>query len=258
MKTTTLSRIVACIFVVACSLTLSARKYADESLDYKVMYKWGLVHKQAGHATLSLRNRGNEYHTMLTAASEKWADRFYKVRDTLEGRIERATFRPRHYEKRSHEGGDHKHDVVVYDYNGNSVTGSCIRRAWDKKGKLKTDETRRLTAEGVTIDMLSSFYYMRDLPYETYQPGHKTVVNLFSGKRKEILTIKYLGRQNVEVGKKTYQCYHISFNFTEPGKKGKESSDPMEAWISTGDQRIPIKLSGKLKVGAVHCVYNPR
>ena len=36
----------------------SAMRFDDESLDYKVNYKWGLIHKQAGHATLSLRNEG--------------------------------------------------------------------------------------------------------------------------------------------------------------------------------------------------------
>lgn len=177
MKSLRTSLIIALLAAVA--PLVSARKYADESLNYKVMYKWGIVHKQAGHATLSLKTHGSEYHTMLTAASEKWADRFFKVRDTLEGRVHRDTFRPSMYEKRSHEGGEHKHDVVNYKYSGNNVTGSCHRRVWDKKGQLKTDEKRSLDAQGTTIDMLSSFYYMRDLPYESWNTGHTVSVNLF-------------------------------------------------------------------------------
>ena len=47
----------------------TAAEFSNESLDYKVMYKWGLVNKQAGHATLSVRRKGAYYITQLTAAS---------------------------------------------------------------------------------------------------------------------------------------------------------------------------------------------
>ena len=77
----------------------TAAEFSNESLDYKVMYKWGLVNKQAGHATLSVRRKGAYYITQLTAASERWADRFYKVRDTLKGSIEIREFKPQFYEK---------------------------------------------------------------------------------------------------------------------------------------------------------------
>jgi len=251
-------RFLTIAFAITLSITsASARKFADEAIDYRVMFKWGLVNKQAGHATLSLKNRGENYHTMLTAASEKWADRYYKVRDTLLGTIQRDTFRPILYEKRSHEGGDHKHDIVKYTYNDNTVTGSCSRKKWDKKGRLKTDDTRTLTAKGTTIDMLSSFYYMRDLPYETYKQGQKVSVNLFSGKRKEILTIKYLDKQEIKIDKDRYDCYHIAFTFTDPDNPKKKSSDDMEAWITADNRRIPVKLEGKLPVGKIHCLYVP-
>lgn len=229
--------------------------FTDESLDYKVMYKWGLVQKQAGHATLSLRVNGDNYNTSLTAASEKWADRFFKVRDTLTGVVRRADFRPLVYRKMSHEGGERKDDRVIYSYNGETVTGKCTRKAWDKKGALRTDQAQTFTAQGATIDMLSSFYWMRDLPYQKWQTGHTETINLFSGKRKEILTVKYLGKDTVKENKRTYDCYHISFSFTDPANPRTRTSDDMEAWISADNARIPIKLEGKLKVGKVQCFY---
>lgn len=53
-------------------------EFKNESINYKVMFKWGMVNKQAGHATLSIRNNGSQYITKLTAASESWADHFTK------------------------------------------------------------------------------------------------------------------------------------------------------------------------------------
>ena len=225
----------------------------DESLNYKVMYKWGLVNKQAGRATLTIRNSGPHANLKLTARSEKWADRFYKVRDTLIGKVTRAGFKPVFYEKIAREGNDHKHDRVDYSYVSAKVIGTCVRHKYDKKGNLTRNEKRELEAYGTTVDMLSSFYYMRSLPYAQWKSGHVTTLNIYSGKRKELLTIKYKGIETVKYDGKSYQCYHIQFSFTGEGKK--KTSDDMDAWLSTGATRIPIKLEGKLAVGKVQCFF---
>lgn len=230
--------------------------YPDETLNYKVMFKWGLINKKAGEASLSLRHNDTEYVSTLTARSMPWADRIFRVRDTLNGRMTRKDFLPLMYEKIAHEGDDHKHDLVTYSRKGSGagmeVTGYCSRKVF-KKGKLKVDERRELTATGTTVDMLTSFYFMRSLPFETWQPGHKESVNIFSGKRKETLTIIYEGKVDLEIDHKAYPCYHITFIFTSAG--GKKTSDDMDAWISADSARIPLRMEGKLPVGKVHCIY---
>lgn len=227
--------------------------FANESLNYRVMFKWGLVNKQAGHVTLSLQNHGSNYRTQLTAASERWADRFYRVRDTLNGVMTRGDLQPIFYEKIAREGSEHKHDIVKFSTQGATVTGKCIRKKFNKKGELTLDESRTLQARGTVVDMLTSFYYMRSLPFNQWKPGHVITVNIFSGKRKELLTIKYLGTEALKFNGKQYNTYHVKFTFT--GNDGKTSSDPMEAWLSTDSRRTPLRLEGKLKVGKVQCFY---
>lgn len=234
------------------SLNCLATTLADETISYKVKYKWGLIHKQAGHATLTLKNVGPEYRVQLTAASEPWADRFYQVRDTLNGIILRDGFRSTFYEKIAHEGGEDKHDTVSFSYNGNKVTGRCTRHVV-KKGVEQVNNSLTLEAEGTTVDMLSAYYYMRSLPYQDWKPGHTDEITIFSGKRKEKLTIKYHGIENADADKKSFSCYHITFIFTSDG--GKKTSDDMDAWITTDSRRIPVRLEGKLPVGKIHCVY---
>lgn len=232
-----------------------ASDFSNEKLHYKVMYKWGLIHKQAGTATLSLTNNGNKYDMLLTAASDPWADKFFMVRDTLIGSMYKSNMNPIVYKKMSHEGGDRKHDEVYYTISGNSVVGKCTRKKWDKKGKLTINEARTLTAEGKTLDMLSSFYFMRNLPYSTWKPGETVSINLFSGKRKEILTIKYKGVETIEIDGKSHRTYHITFRFYDPTKSKKETDAPMDAWLSTDSRCVPLKLEGQLTVGKVQCFY---
>lgn len=234
------------------SVSVCAMTFADESIDYKVKYKWGLINKQAGHATLTLKNTGDKYTVQLTAASEPWADRFYQVRDTLNGIMVRDGLRPLFYEKIAHEGGDDKHDTVTFGYDGDTVTGHCTRKVV-KKGKERVNQTQTLESEGTTVDMISAYYYMRGLPFENWQNGQSDTITIFSGKRKEMLTIRYHGKEAVKADKKTFDCYHITFIFTSDG--GRKTSDDMDAWITSDDRRIPVRLEGKLPVGKVHCVY---
>lgn len=228
-----------------------------ETVTYDVMYKWGLINKKAGSATIRTFPDASpkEFRALLTAASAPWADKFFLVRDTLKGSIDKTTFFPSYYEKISHEGGAFDHDILNYTRSGNTVTAQA--NMWRKR--KKETEIRRIddmthTAEGLTVDMLSAFYYMRQIPYADMQQGESVSLNVFSGKKKEILTIHYQGTEDVELDKKKYPAYHITFTFTTAG--GKTSSDNMDAWISTAPDRIPLLLEGKLPVGKVRALYS--
>lgn len=238
-----------CCFAVVFT-AMAKPSFANESLTYKVLYKWGLIHKQAGTATLSIHENGDKYIARLTARSQPWADKYYKVRDTLNGTMYKEGLKPIFYEKIAHEGSEDKHDIVRFSYSGQIVTGLCSRVV-KKKDKEPKTASMTLSASGTTVDMLSSFYLMRTLPFENWKDGHKYTCTIFSGKRKETLTITYHGTADVKVDNKSYHCFHITFTFTSNG--GKKTSDDMDAWISTDARRIPVQLEGKLPVGKVRC-----
>ena len=246
------------IFVLSISMlvamltqSITAQTFNDETVHYKVMYKWGLVNKQAGTATLTITNKGDNYITKLTARSDPWADKFYTVRDTLNGIIKKAGFLPMFYEKKAHEGGEFKHDIVKYSRSGNKVLGYCTRIKRDEDEAKGTKKEHIISTTGTTVDMLSVYYYMRALNYDGMKKNQVMKLTIFSGKRKELLTIKYHGTEKVAYDNKSYNCYHISFTFTSDG--GKKTSDDMDAWITTDSKRIPVKLEGVLPVGKVQC-----
>lgn len=244
--------ILLCSFAVA--IGVRAQVNDGESINYRVMYKWGLVNKQAGRVNLSThRTDARTINATLTARTEKWADAFYTVRDTLLGSMNIATMEPSYYEKITHEGGEYKRDLINYTRKGNHVTANCQR--WKQKSKKKpvTKSEITLEADGLTLDMLSAFYYMRSLNYAKMSPGDKKELTVFSGRRKETLAITYLGSETVEINDDTFPAYKISFTFT--GEGGKKTSDDMWAWISSDTNRIPVKLEGKLPVGKVQCFY---
>lgn len=239
-----------CAALMACACAWADGGFADETITYKVMYKWGLINKRAGTVTATLRNDGDMYRCVLTARTASWADEFYKVRDTLTCTIRKEGFEPVIYEKMSHEDNTYEHNLVSYFREGGITKANCSTYR-TKKGKVKRDEKKVLEGEGLTLDMFSAFYYMRMLPFEEWQPGQKFNINVFSGRRKELLTINYHGTETITFDEQTYDCYSITFKFTSDGKT--KSSDDMMAWITTGEERLPVKLEGKLPVGSIKC-----
>ncbi|MDE6446995.1 MAG: DUF3108 domain-containing protein, partial [Muribaculaceae bacterium] len=73
------------IFIVAVmAMIIPMQLYAaSETLHYVITYKWGLIHKEAGTASLSMRESGGTSHLTLTARTKPWADKVFCVRDTL-------------------------------------------------------------------------------------------------------------------------------------------------------------------------------
>lgn len=230
----------------------SATLFQNENLHYTVSYKWGLIHKDAGKATLSLTSVGNRYEVMLAAKTLPWADKIYQVRDTLLASFTTGLI-PVSYTKITHEDGKYNHDHVEYKKVGTTTFGKVTAKKL-RDGEMKV-KYRELSATGPVYDMLSVFYYLRKLNYSKLMNNQVFKATVFSGSKKEIITIRSLGKSSIKLKNgKLADAYKIRFNFTSHG--GKKSSDDIEAWISTDSHHIPLYIVGKLPIGEVRATYD--
>lgn len=247
-----MTRLISALILIFAWVTPAhaATLFPNEILHYVITYKWGVVQKDAGQATLSLRNAGGKYHVTLTARTLPWADKVFQVRDTLRATILPDPFRPLRYEKITHEGGKYSRDIIDFTYSGPKTTAH-VNRLKVRDGKQKRS-AKSFVATQEAFDMLSIFYYLRTVNYSTIAKGHSIRKIIFSGSKSETITIRNLGRETIRMrnGTKT-EAYHIRFNFTSDG--GKKSSDDMDTWISATAPYIPYRLEGNLPVGKVKC-----
>lgn len=242
--------LLAAVCAAAAYATAAAdTKFADETLKYVITYKWGLITKDSGDATLSLKNQGPNYYIKLTGKTKPWADGLFHVRDTLISVMDKAKFRPISYTKVAHEGGKYAKDVIEYSYSGSKVGGKATKYR-EKKGTTKTEQIE-LSATGDTFDMLSVFYWLRSIDPATLPIGQKVTATLFSGSHEETVKIWKVGQESIKMrdGSKR-DAWHIRFTFTSKG--GKKTSDNIDAWISKDDRRIPLEIKGKLPLGHVN------
>lgn len=245
-------KILAALCMLLAYISASAEtKFADETLKYVITYKWGLITKDSGDATLSLKNQGSKYYIKLTGKTRPWADGLFQVRDTLISVMDKSKFRPLSYTKVAHEGGKFLKDVIEYSYSGNHVSGKATKFR-EKKGQTSTSNID-LAADGDTFDMLSVFYWIRSMDPSTMTDGKKVTATLFSGSHEETVKIWKVGEGTVKMrdGSKR-DAWHIRFTFTSKG--GKKTSDDIDAWLSKDSKRVPLEIKGSLPLGHV-CAY---
>jgi hypothetical protein len=220
----------------------------NETLNYQIVYHWGVVWKHAGDATLSISKSGSGYNARLTGKTRSWADKIYTVRDTLKCSMFN-NFRPIKYEKFTHENTYYAHDVVAFNSSGTGTSAACTRYRKDKP-----TANISLSHGTAAYDMLSVFYLLRSLDYQSMASNKVYKTCVFSGKEKETLTIKYVGIKPLQLRDKSrHQAFHLKLTFTTDN--GKKSSDDIDAYISTGPDRIPLLVVGKLKIGEIKCYY---
>ena len=230
------------------SPVVSALTLNNETLNYQIVYHWGVVWKHAGDATLSINKTGSSYNARLTGKTRSWADKIYPVRDTLKCTM-LNNFRPVKYEKFTHEKSYFAHDIVAFNNGASSTSATCTRYR-----KNKPTATLSLSTSGVAYDMLSTFFMLRNLDYTKMAESKVYKTCIFSGKEKETLTIKYQGVKQLQLRDKSrHQAHHIKLQFTQDG--GKKSSDDIDAYISTAPDRIPLLVVGKLPIGEIKCYY---
>ncbi len=219
----------------------------EEHLTYDVVYHWGIIWKRAAVGTLSLRHVEDGYRAEMTASTLPFADRIYKVRDTLVAEMRPVDLRPIAFTKVAREGRYHQVDRLCYQYPNDSTIAiiNLTRPGTD----YRVDN--RLAVQGAAYDMLSIFYRVRQLPFATMQAGDMFSIPIFSGRRIEQLDIEYMGRTTVEVNKQPRDAYYLKFRFYDIN--GKKTADRISAWLST-DSLIPLQLEGKLPIGTMKVI----
>lgn len=228
--------------------SFASSNFGNETLKYVITYKWGLISKDTGDATLTLKNQGSKYYIKLTGKTRRWADKFFTVRDTLLSVVDKSKFRPLSYTRIAYESGRFYRDEMVYSYSGNNVNGK-ISKHREYKGKI-TDSDKDLKATGEAFDIVTLFYWIRTVDPATMAVGQKLTATMFSGTEEETVKMWKVGQDEIKLRDGTKRdAWHMRYSFTS--KQGKKSSDDIDIWVSKDDKRLPLEIRGSLPVGKV-------
>lgn len=198
----------------------------------------------ASYATLEVRDESFQgrpvHHVIGKGKSTGLLHLFFKVDDTYETYIDKASGAPLRFIRKIDEGGHTKDIQIDFDHRDN--TALVFNR---KHGTKKSFEVQ----ENVQ-DMLSAFYYLRNhLDVQGLEPGSMFSLNMFFDNENHDFKLKFLGREiiNTELGKMAALKFKP---YVMAGRVFREE-ESLTIWVSDDKNRMPLKIRAELAVGSL-------
>ncbi len=172
-------------------------------------------------------------HVEFDVKSKPFFDNFYKVRDHYETLIDAEGLFPWKFVQQIREGG-YSHDFS----------------AW-----FDQDRHRAMTTNGqfpmppYTQDILSAFYFMRTYNYEGLKPGQQVFLKNFYRDSTFTLTIKFIGKETVEVDAGKFKAIVLEPVMKEGGLF--KSSGRILVWLTDDERRMPVQVKAEIPIGSI-------
>lgn len=221
----------------------------DESIQYKLVFKLGVIRGKVGEAILTNKkiNSGQQYFSQLVFRTTGVGDAFYTLRDTFET-LYSSNRKPLRFEKRVNDKGYMVVDEVSFNHSSNLVRASVKSTA---NNSVSVDTVYTYNPKEVeVIDLLSSLALVRalDLSNPSSFNGKKVMIPI--GRSQALTTCKYAGTEQVKGpnGKKTDSVI-VTLNIRDEAFASQNNS--VTVWVSNDESKIPLKLMANLKVGKV-------
>lgn len=242
-------------FLIAFAVILPVIAFAQkfpfndgEELSYDIRYKYGLVVMKGGTANYRLDfatfNQKQAVKSSLYFKTTAFFDKIYRMRDTLQSYASIPDLNPLYHHRIVNEGNTHFHETLTFRKFGSSYTEAHIKRTQGEEIKIDTI----ISADNEGYDILNIFLFVRNLNYSTIALGDSYHLTSFLGKRKVNIILRYEGQSILERSKNVkYNTRRFAIDIGDD--VFTESKNAMEIWISDDENRLPLKLKAKLKIG---------
>lgn len=199
----------------------------------------------ASYATLHVKSAKIDnipvYHVVGHGETTGFASIFFKVDDTYESYFGVEDGKPYKFVRKINEGGYTKDYNIRFDYERD--TAVLDDRKNNKKYGFELQDSIQ--------DLLSAFYYLRNnyIPEDLVVNEAVTLKMLYDDDGIFNFKLKYLGEEVLKTKFGKVNCYKFR-PLVQSGRVFKEK-ESLTLWVSADDNRIPIRISADLAVGAI-------
>lgn len=204
---------------------------AGEKFNYILQFNF----IKMGRGSLSIGESVNingvpAHHVTFTAATSRFADRIFRVRDKVDIWLDQTDYTTLKVIKQIREGDYNKNFFTTFDY--------------DNLHAIANNDT--VVIEGKVRDPYSLLFYFRTIPLEVGQ-----ILELTTFERKKTTNFQVIvdGKEEVITPAGTYYC-KIVRPFREDKSLLKNKGD-MVIWFSDDEHCIPVQIQIKLKFGSM-------
>ena len=234
--------LINCFLLLSCPLFAQkkAKAYKDgEWLKYKMSYS-GFF--KAGTAELSLKETELEgkkvFHANGFGKTSDFIGWFFKVSDTYESYFDFNNNVPYLFKRDVNEGGYIIKRDTKFDHETKIATVK----------DFKYNTIKEVPFDNVQ-DMISAFYYLRNIDVDTIKTGDEIDLNMFFDSKTFAFKLRFLGNEVIKTkfGKiKTIKLRPI----VQSGRVFKET-ESVTIWVTADENKIPIRIKASLTVGSL-------
>ncbi|MBM2842125.1 MAG: hypothetical protein HW412_2653 [Bacteroidetes bacterium] len=173
------------------------------------------------------------YRVEFTVNSHPSFNWIYKVEDRYLTFIDVDAIAPLKFEQHIREGSYRRDFIAEFD---------------QVQHVAKTTEGQYEIPEYVH-DIMSAFYFARTLDYSNLKVGEGPVLFNFYKDKSHELKVKFLGRQELEVGAGTFNTIVVEPLVREGGLFKSEGR--IVIWLSDDERKIPVRVNTKVIIGSI-------
>lgn len=226
-----------------------ATDFAEGPLRYNARYHCGFINVSAGYAVINVKLEGDRLFATMNGQSIPIGHRIYAISDTLCATMtdtgnglskESVTYANAWYTK------PYVSQIAngIYDFSRPENY-----RTTNGQGKLNASNGT-MEAIAISTDILATFYYFRQMDFETMKPGQTTMlsISLPDGTEQQ-LSIKYGGPDNFD-GRDTYR---LTFTYSY---EGAMTDYPVMTQVDR-QSKLPLLFAADIKIGHIKLVIAP-
>jgi hypothetical protein len=173
------------------------------------------------------------YQVQFTVNSTKTFAWIYKVEDRYETFLDERGMFPWHFTQHVREGS-YSRDFEAW---------------FDQPNNLAYADNKQFPVPPYVHDAVSAFYFVRTMDYSKARIGEKVILQNFFKDTTYTLSVKFLGRQRIEVDAGTFDCLIIEPLMKEGGLFKSEGR--VLIWLTDDERKIPVKVSTKVVIGSI-------
>lgn len=237
-----MKKIFTCIAILMIYVASAQQKevtFKDgEWLKYRMHY--GLLN--AGYATVQISAINHENEEAFHVNGKGWTTGlvklFFNVDDNYQTHFYKKNTTPYHFVRRVDEGGYIISRDVYFDQENNE--------ALIKDHKKNLEKTVEI---GEVQDMISSFYYLRNMDLANMKVNEEIHVDMFFDYETFGFKLKFLGEDILDTKFGEIKC--LKFRpLVQSGRVFKED-ESLTVWITADKNKIPIRIKADLAVGSL-------
>ncbi|MDR1886751.1 MAG: DUF3108 domain-containing protein [Prevotellaceae bacterium] len=218
-----------------------------ESLVYAASYSWGPIFLDVGEVILKAdksRMFPVEFHITANAKTYKFYDKFFKVRDFYEAKFTVPNVRSVYFHRDINEGDYSIKNTYNFDWANNKVNAVIEKRQ-------RPPRQFELTLNDCTLDVITYFYYLRNLDFEDAYPDKIYSLSIVLDDGVYNIKCRYLGKEQKKVKalKATVNC--LKFAVEVIAGSVFTGDEKITLWVSDDKNHVPLELESPIIVGKV-------